>query len=419
MSERLKIVVVGKGGREHALVRALADSSSAPEVWCWPGSDAIRAIAPTPAVKDIAGLLAWMKSDGVGLCVAGEESYLVLGLADECRRIGVPVWGPVKDSARLESSKIFAKEFLQRNRIPTGDFTIVSTADELRAAAVKLPTVLKYNGLAAGKGVAVCFTPAQVEEFTDEIFVQQRFGNDRVFVEEFLEGPEVSVICAVCDDHHLLFTPARDYKRLVDGDLGPNTGGMGAVASRDLLPPGLLEHIDRDIVAPTVAALRRDRLDYRGFLYFGIMLTKDGPKMLEFNCRFGDPEAEAVLPMIRGDFAGFLLDAARGEWRPDRIDSAPGWSICVVKASRDYPASSSRGGVIHGLDQVSPDARVYHSGTFRNADGAYEVNGGRVLVIQAAGATRAEAVAAVYHEADKVSFDGARGRRDVGTLHFT
>ncbi len=419
MNERLKIMVVGKGGREHALVCALAESISAPEVWCWPGSDAIREVAPTPEVPDLAGLLAWMTSVGIGLCVAGEESYLVLGLADECRRIGVPVWGPVKDSARLESSKIFAKEFLLRNHIPTGDFTVVSNADELRAAAAKLPAVLKYNGLAAGKGVAVCFTPAQVEEFTDEIFVQKRFGTDRVFVEEFLEGPEVSVICAVCDDHHLLFTPARDYKRLVDGDLGPNTGGMGAVASSELLPPGMLEHIDRDIVAPTVAALRRDGLDYRGFLYFGIMLTKDGPKMLEFNCRFGDPEAEAVLPMIRGDLAGFLLAAAKGEWNPGMIESAPGWSICVVKASRDYPASSSRGGVIRGLDLVSPDARVYHAGTFRNEDGAFEVNGGRVLVIQAAGATRTEAVATVYREADQVTFDGARSRRDVGTLHFT
>jgi phosphoribosylamine---glycine ligase len=212
--------------------------------------------------------------------------------------------------------------------------------------------------------------------------------------------------------------PARDYKRIGDADQGPNTGGMGAVASRQLAPPALLAQIERDIVQPTVAGLIHDGLPYRGFLYFGIMLTPDGPQVLEYNCRFGDPEAEAVLPMVQGDFASYVFAAAKGELNPDLIHFKEGWSICLITASAGYPATSRNGDLISGLEQVPPNAQVFHCGTRRNAEGQYETNGGRVLAIVAQGDTRQEARSAAYAAAQPVTFAGHQRRSDIATLHF-
>ncbi len=414
----MKIVIVGKGGREHALARALADSPSCPTLYACPGSDGISEIATLlPQLKTIPALVDWMRDNAVDLCVAGEESWLALGLADACHAAGIPCFGPPQRAAQLESSKIFAKEFMTRHGVPTGGFTVVDSADACRAAISSYPAVLKYNGLAAGKGVAVCTDPAMAEEFIDMVYVQKLFGNDQVFVEEFLEGKEVSIICAVSDGKALYFTPARDHKRLLDADAGPNTGGMGAVASRRLLPPDIIEQIQREVIDPTLAGLVKDDLRYRGFLYFGIILTADGPKVLEFNCRFGDPEAQAVLPIVEGDFAEFLLHAARGEMREDLIRFHEGWSICLVMATRDYPRSSGAGDKIHGLDTVT-HGRVYHAGTRKTADGGFETNGGRVLAVSCTGDTREAARDNAYRELAKIHFNGARFRRDIGAIHF-
>ncbi|MEX2606033.1 MAG: phosphoribosylamine--glycine ligase, partial [Kiritimatiellia bacterium] len=292
----MKIVIVGKGGREHALARAQADSPSHPEVFACPGSEGMRAVAtPIADIPDIPALIAWMQSHQIDLCVAGEEAWLAKGLADACEQAGIPCFGPFQEAAQLESSKIFAKEFMMRHRIPTGSFEVVDSVDSGRKAVTSYPAVLKYNGLAAGKGVAVCPDADAVDAFLNTVFVEKAFGDDEVFVEEFLDGKEVSVICAVSGDDHLYFTPARDYKRLQEDDRGPNTGGMGAVASRRLLSPEMAEEIERTIIRPSVEGLKKDNLRYCGFLYFGIILTTEGPKVLEFNCRFGDPEAQAVL----------------------------------------------------------------------------------------------------------------------------
>jgi phosphoribosylamine--glycine ligase len=277
--------------------------------------------------------------------------------------------------------------------------------------------VLKFDGLAAGKGVAVCLDEASAEEFLNEVLVERKFGEGRLLVEEFLEGPEISIFASLVDRDYQILAPARDYKRIYDGDEGPNTGGMGAVSSLEMLDAELRAQIEDQIVRPTVEGLIADGLPYRGFLYFGLMLTKDGPKVIEYNCRFGDPEAEAVLPMVRGDFATYLFEAAKGALRPDLISFSEGWSICLVSASAGYPASSRSGDIISGLDQVS-GARVFHSGTRRSAAGNYETAGGRVLVISASGATRAEAVAKVYAESDKVDFAGRQRRSDIGTRNF-
>jgi len=414
----MKIVIVGKGGREHALAQALAESPSRPALFACPGSDGISEIAtPLPQLKQIPDLVDWMKSNAVDLCVAGEEAWLAQGLADACHAAGIPCFGPPQRAAQLESSKIFAKEFMIRHGVPTGGFTVVDSAAACRAAITGYPAVLKYNGLAAGKGVAVCTGPDMAEEFIDMVYTQKLFGEDQVFVEEFLEGKEVSVICAVSDGKALYFTPARDHKRLKDGDGGPNTGGMGAVASRRLLPPELIEQIQREVIDPTLAGLVKDDLRYRGFLYFGIILTESGPKVLEFNCRFGDPEAQAVLPIVEGDFAEFLFHAAKGEIRSDLIRFHEGWSICLVMATRDYPRQSGSGDLIHGLDTLTT-GRVYHAGTRKTPGGRFETNGGRVLAVSCTGDTRGAARENAYAELAKIHFDGAQFRSDIGAIHF-
>lgn len=419
----MKILVVGKGGREHAIITALQESPTDTEIFAFPGSDAIFRIAkPTPAT-DLPSLIDFLVSEGIDLCVAGEESYLVTGegLANSCARVGIPCWGPPKEAAQLEASKEFAKEFMVRHAIPTGGYAAVDTIDAAREAiGGKYPTVLKFDGLAAGKGVAVCPDAAAAEAFLDEVLVQRKFGPGRLLVEEFLDGPEISIFVSVVDGDYQILAPARDYKRIFEDDEGPNTGGMGAVSSLEMFESegaGLRERIEREIVRPTVEGLQKDGLPYRGFLYFGLMLTAEGPKTLEYNCRFGDPEAEAVLPMITGDFARYVFEGAQGNLQPDLINFRDGWSICVVSASAGYPASSRNGDVITGLESVG-NARVFHSGTRLNASGQFETAGGRVLVVAANGATRAEAVANVYRECEKISFDGLQRRRDIGTRNF-
>jgi len=417
---RMKILVVGKGGREHALIRALAESPGNPDLFCFPGSDAIFEIASPTTATDLHSLIDWMVANGIDLCVAGEESYLVKdeGLANLCAANGIPCWGPPRESAMLEASKEFAKEFLVRHKIPTATAITAATRGEAVAAiAGRFPVVLKFDGLAAGKGVAVCMDEASAMEFLDEVFVEKRFGPGRLLVESFLTGPEVSIFAAILDNEYLIFTPARDYKRALDGDAGPNTGGMGAVASRQLIPAETLERIEREIVRPTVDGLAADGLPYRGFLYFGLMLTPDGPQVIEYNCRFGDPECQAVMPLVCGDLAAFCLAGAQGRMDPSLIDFSDGWSVCVVLASAGYPESSHSGDVIAGLETFG-DQRIYHAGTRRNADGNWETAGGRVLAVVAQGDQRENAVAAAHAAADGVKFDGMQRRRDIGVLHF-
>jgi phosphoribosylamine--glycine ligase len=419
----MKILVVGKGGREHAIITALHESPSAPELFAFPGSDAIFQFASRTTATDLPSLIDFLVAEKIDLCVAGEESYLVTGegLANACARVGIPCWGPPREAAQLEASKEFAKEFMVRHGLPTGRYAAVDSIAAARAAiGGKYPTVLKFDGLAAGKGVAVCVDEASAEEFLDEVLIQRKFGPGRLLVEEFLDGPEISIFVSVVDADYQILAPARDYKRIFEDDEGPNTGGMGAVSSLEMFETegaGLSERIDREIVRPAVEGLRRDGLPYRGFLYFGLMLTTEGPKMLEFNCRFGDPEAEAVLPMIEGDFAQYVFEGAKGNLQPELISFREGWSICVVSASAGYPASSRSGDVISGLESVE-NARVFHAGTRLDASNDFETAGGRVLVVSAHGKTRAEAVANVYRECDKIAFDGMQRRRDIGTRNF-
>ncbi len=414
----MKLLVVGKGGREHALIHTLSLSPSKPEIFSFPGSDAIFCIAKPTTASDLPSLIAWMKENGIDLCIAGEESYLVTGdgLANLCEASGIPCWGPPKESAQLEASKEFAKDFLIRNMIPTANASACATLEECVAAiAGNYPTVLKFDGLAAGKGVAVCADEKSALDFLNEVFTEKRFGPGRLLVEECLTGPEVSIFAAIVDDDYMILTPARDYKRLGDGDAGPNTGGMGAVASRKLISGDLLATIDEAIVAPTVAALRNEGLPYRGFLYFGLMLTPSGPKVIEYNCRFGDPECQAVMPLLSGDLAAFCLAGAKGELKKELISFSDDWSVCVIFASHSYPESSRSDDLISGLDETG--ARVFHSGTKLDGN-EWLTNGGRVLACVATGPERAATVATAHAAANKISFAGLQRRRDIGILHF-
>jgi phosphoribosylamine--glycine ligase len=416
----MKILVVGKGGREHALITALKESPVDTELYCFPGSDAIKPLAKSVDVDGLHSLIEWMRANHIELCVAGEESYLVKdeGLANLCEQAGIPCWGPHKQSAQLEASKEFAKEFMLRHAIPTGAAAGCANIEEARSAIGGVyPTVLKFDGLAAGKGVAVCADEASAEEFLNEVLVERKFGAGRLLVEECLVGPEVSIFAAVCDDKYLIFTPARDYKRIGDNDEGPNTGGMGAVASRQLIDAETLALIEKTIVKPTVDGLIEDGLPYRGYLYFGLMMTEAGPKIIEYNCRFGDPECQAVMPLVHGDIASFCLAAANGVLKPELLTFDEGWSVCLILASAGYPTSSRSGDVISGLEELQ-DARVYHAGTRLNANGQWETNGGRVLAVVAGGEERLAAVDLAYAELAKVSFDGAQKRTDIGRMHF-
>ncbi len=416
----MNILVVGKGGREHALLKALSESPSSPRLYSFPGSDAIESLATLVEADGLASLIAKMKELSIDLCVAGEESYLVKdeGLANACAAAGIPCWGPPKEGAQLEASKEFAKEFMNRQGIPTGKATGCATADEARAAIAGVyPTVLKFDGLAAGKGVAVCFTEAEAEDFLKEVMEERRFGAGRLLVEECLIGPEVSVFAAVSGDQYQIFTPARDYKRALDGDKGPNTGGMGAVASLSLVTKEELAQIEETIVKPTVAGLVKEKLGYKGFIYFGLMMTKEGPKIIEYNCRFGDPECQAVMPLMEGDLATYCLKGAQGELDRSLIRFKQGWSVCLILASAGYPVTSRSGDVITGFEQVE-GASVYHAGTKKNAAGQWETNGGRVLAVVAQSEDRGSAVKQAYEQVSHLQFEGAQRRNDIGIMNF-
>lgn len=415
----MKILVTGKGGREHAILTALSASPGKPKLYAWPGSDASAALATRVDAADLQELMAFMNAEGIDLCVAGEEAWLVKdrGLANLCEEAGIPCWGPRKESAQLEASKVFAKQFLQRHSIPTAHFSVHDTAESAKAALDEFPIVLKFDGLAAGKGVAVCPNREEAEAFIDDVMTKRIFGEGRLLIETCLTGPEISVFASVCEGRYHILMPARDYKRIRDNDQGPNTGGMGAVASMDLATAEVMKQIEERIVKPTVLGLQIDRLRYRGFLYFGLMLTPTGPHVIEYNCRFGDPEAEAVLPMVQGDFASYCFSAAKGQLDTSLIHFKAGWSVCVILASAGYPASSRSGDVISGLDAVS-GGQVFHCGTRKNAAGQFETNGGRVLACVAQAATRVEARELAYATAEKIYFDGQQQRSDIAKMHF-
>jgi phosphoribosylamine---glycine ligase len=419
----MRILVIGSGGREHAIAWKLRRSARVREVLCAPGNGGIgkdaRCVAPAP--DDLGALLGLVGREKIDLVVVGPEAPLAAGLADGLRAQGIPVVGPGKAAARLEASKIFAKEFMVRHNIPTAPFTIHRDAEEALArigsAETGYPIVIKADGLAAGKGVVVARDQQEAREAIRRIMVAREFGaaGDQIILEDFLEGAEASFIVFTDGETILPAVPAQDHKAAYDNDQGPNTGGMGAFSTDRILNAEMQESVLRNIIRPVVAGMRAEGSLFQGILYAGLMLTAAGPRVLEFNVRMGDPEGQVILPRLDGDFAELCRALAAGRL----CDYQAVWSgkaaVCVVLASEGYPGSYPKGRAITGLNMAEEDERVvvFHSGTKRQGE-TLVTDGGRVLGVTALADDLPAAVMAAYEAVNKIHFEGMHYRRDIG-----
>jgi phosphoribosylamine--glycine ligase len=410
-----KVLVVGSGGREHALVRVLGRSARPVELLCAPGNPGIGADARLVdvGVEDLDRLVTVAVDEAVDLVVVGPEAPLVAGLVDALGEAGVAAFGPSAAAARLEGSKEFAKIAMEEAGVPTAAWTRARTVEEGLAAIAAYPAVLKADGLAAGKGVAIVENETAARATLEALLIEHRFATETVVVEEHLVGDELSLL-ALCDgERAIAMAPARDFKRIFDGDHGPNTGGMGSYSPVGEVDEAATQDLVAQIHQPIVELMRARGTPFHGVLYGGLILTEEGPRVIEFNVRFGDPETQALLPRLRSDLLEALLASTRpGGLAGTTLEWSPQWSVCVVLASAGYPESSSSGDVISGLEAVAGEVEVTHAGTAL-ADGRLVTAGGRVLGLTALGEDPDSARAAAYAAAGMVEFRGMQMRRDI------
>jgi len=418
----MKVLVVGSGGREHALVWKLTRSPSVDEVLVAPGNAGTAEIARNVSARpdDIESLVTLASGERVDLTIVGPELPLTLGLVDRLNERGLAAFGPTAAGAQIEGSKWFAKELMEEAGVPTAAARPADSPDEAMAHADEIgyPVVVKADGLAAGKGVVVAQSRDEALAAVDAALVDARFGDAgrRVVIEEFLEGEEASVLALTDGERIAVLTPSQDHKRALEGDRGPNTGGMGAYAPAPVVTDALLSEIRTGILEPTIVALAgKTGEPYRGVLYAGLMITDAGPRVVEFNCRFGDPETQPTLPLVDCDLAEVMLSASRGALDPAGVRLRDGAAACVVMASGGYPGSYEKGKVITGLDTVEEmdDVMVFHAGTDLTG-GRVVTSGGRVLGVTAVGDDLETAIGRAYEGVDAISFEGATYRKDIG-----
>jgi phosphoribosylamine--glycine ligase len=420
----MKVLVIGKGGREHALVWKLAQSPRADVVYCAPGNAGTAHDGVNVPIEpgDFDRLIRFAKKENVGMIVVGPEEPLAHGITDAMQKEGLRVFGPTKEAAQLEASKAFAKQLMRHADVPTAEFRVCDHPEPARhyIETREYPVVVKADGLAAGKGVIVCSNTQEALAAVDRIMVREEFGRGagrRIIIEKRLEGEELSVLALVSGRTILPLQPTQDHKAAFDNDTGPNTGGMGAYCPTPLATVELMQGIEEQILVPTVHALKRRKTAFRGVLYAGLMVTNQGPRVLEFNCRFGDPETQPLLMRLKTDLLD-LLEAVVDDRLIDFPESELEWdprpAVCVVMASQGYPGSYPKGRVISGLDEVAklPDVKVFHAGT--KLENNFPVtDGGRVLGVSALGDTLADAKRRAYDAVERIHFQGAFYRRDI------
>jgi len=413
----MRILVIGRGGREHAIVWALKRSEKVKHIFCAPGNAGTALLAENVDIGEMEfdRLVQFAQDNAVDLVVVGPDDPLAAGIVDAFEAAGVPVYGPRKNAAEIEGSKIFMKNLLRKYGIPTAKYETFTDYESALAylRSQPVPIVIKADGLAAGKGVTVCFTAEEAERALRETMVEKSFGaaGDKVVIEEYLEGQEMSILSFVDGETVRPMVPAQDHKPVFDGDKGPNTGGMGTYSPLPHIPQSVIDDAIENIIKPTARALVAEGRPFRGVLFAGLMVTKDGPKTIEFNARFGDPETQVVLPRLKTDLVDIILASINGRLHDIDISWSDEAAVCVVLASEGYPGAYAKGLPIEGLEQTG-DVLVFHAGTARS-DGKVVTSGGRVLGVVGLGADIAQARERAYAAAERIRFQGKHFRTDI------